>query len=148
MAMADKVTDRIPEWKLQAAICADLDRRVHEGDPFLFAGSLEGVKLNPFVARMAKATGMKAGEPDIRLYFAAGRAVFVELKCAEGGKLNADQKTRIPILRGLGFTVHIVFAADEHEAVEKVGDIIVAELVAPGSSARFPSASWWPKTRA
>ena len=146
MAAKDKITDRIPEWKLQAAACADLDRRIADGAPFLFAGSLEGVKLNPYVAMMAKATGMKAGEPDLRLYFAHGRTVFAELK-GENGKLNTDQKARIPILRALGFTVHVVFAASEDEMVARIAAIVERELQWPGGSAGMDSATWWPKVR-
>lgn len=147
MAKRDVVIDRIPEWRLQAEICASLEARIANGDPFLFAGSLEGVKLNPRVAQMAKATGMKAGEPDIRLYFANGRTVFVELKCADG-KLGPDQKERIPILRGLGFTVHVVFAGSCESAVLHLRQIVDAEIQSPGSSALLFSATYFPKVRA
>lgn len=126
---ADVITDRIPEWKLQAAAVADLERRKSEGQPFEYAASLEGVigNLNPYQSQLAKATGSKAGEPDLRLYFDGGRLVFVELK-AEGGRLKQSQKERIPLLEARGFTVHVVEAASEEEVVAKVGAIVDAEL--------------------
>lgn len=127
----DIITDRIPEWKLQAAVAADLERRIAGGQAFLFAASLEGVigNLNPFQSKLAKATGSKAGEPDIRLYFTRGRLVFVELK-AKGGRLKQSQRERFPLLEGLGHTIHTVEAASEEEAVALVGAIVDAEVVA------------------
>lgn len=144
----DKVTDRIPEWKLQAAIAGYLDSRIALEQPFAYAASLEGVigHLNPYQSQLAVATGVKAGEPDIRLYFEAARLVMVELKGANG-KLTDSQKVRIPILRGLGFMVHIVRVASEAEAKAAVGVIVDAELSAPGSSREMETATWWPKQR-
>jgi hypothetical protein len=138
----DVVTNRIPEWKLQAAIAAHLDS---EGQSY--AASLEGVigHLNPYQAKLAVATGVKRGEPDLRLYFPAGRIVFVELK-GERGQLTESQKERIPILRGLGFTVHIVRVASEAEAVAAITGIVEAERA--GGSERLESATWWPVRKA
>lgn len=129
MAKPDIITDRIPEWKLQAAVAASLDKRIAAGEPFQYAASLEGVigNLNPYQARLAVATGVKRGEPDIRLYFGGGRMVPVEMKGA-GGSLKPSQRERFPLLEALGFTVHIVKAASEDEAVALVGAIVDAEL--------------------
>lgn len=140
----DVVTDRIPEWKLQAAMAAHLDSRIALDQPFAYAASLEGVvgNLKPYQAQLAVATGVKRGEPDLRLYFAGGRIVFVEVKGDKGG-LKESQRVRIPILRGLGFTVHIVRVASEEEARSAIGGIVDAELAAPSSSLGMPSASWW-----
>jgi len=151
----DTVTDRIPEWKLQAHIAAHLDSRIALASqdtgscPFAYAASLEGVigNLNPYQSKLAIATGVKKGEPDLRLYFAGGRIVFVELKEATTGKLTDSQKVRIPLLRRLGFTVHVVHATTCDEGVALVGAIVEAELESPGSSAAMVSATWWPKER-
>lgn len=118
-----RVTDRIPEWRLQAEIAAYLDSI---GQPY--AASLEGVigNLNPYQSQLAKATGVKRGEPDLRLYFPTGRLVMVELK-GERGRLTLDQKERIPMLRELGFTVHLVRASTPAEAVDAVATIVAAE---------------------
>lgn len=129
------VSDKIPEWRLQAEIAADLDRMDQP-----FAASLEGVKLNPYQAQMAKATGMKAGEPDVRLYFDGARLVFVELKVA-GGYLNPAQRERVPMLRALGFVVHVVKAATPDDAVSAVREIVSMENSAPASSLALPSAT-------
>lgn len=123
----DIILLNVSEARLQAAIAADLERRVAAGEPFLYAASLEGVRLAPRKAAECRAQGMKAGEPDLRLYFATGRLVFVELKAAKGS-LNPSQRERIPRLRELGFTVHVVKAASEEEAVQRVGAIVDGEL--------------------
>lgn len=148
MPATDKVSDRIPEWKLQAAIAASFDARIALDQPFAYAASLEGVigTLRPYQAQLAVATGVKRGEPDLRLYFEHGRIVFIELK-AKDGTLTKSQKDRIPILRGLGFCVHIVHAASEDDAKAIAGGIVDAELAQPGSSADRPTASYWPKSR-
>ena len=148
MAKRDTVTDRLPEWKLQAAIAAHLDSRIAIEHPFAYAASLEGVmgNLNVYQTQLASATGVKRGEPDLRLYFDGGRIVFVELKHTLG-KLTQSQKDRIPILRGFGHIVHIVFAETESEARDKVSAIVDLELANPGASATLESASWWPKER-
>ena len=123
----DIITDRVPEWRLQIAVANDLDRRVGAGEPFLFAASLEGVRLHPRKAAECRAQGMKAGEPDLRLYFGHARLVFVELK-ASGGRLTPGQKKRIPELQRLGFTVYVIEARDEAKAIALVGAIVDAEL--------------------
>jgi hypothetical protein len=141
----DTVSDRIPEWRLQAEIAGDLDRRIAEGEPFLYAASLEGVRLNPYQAKIAKATGMQDGEPDLRLYFAPRRTVFVELK-GDGGSLTPGQKERIPKLRAMGFVVHVVRVKTCEEAKDAIGAIVDAELAGICTSA-LPSARYWPKAR-
>lgn len=126
----DIIVDRVPEWRLQAEVAADLERRIEKlGQPFQYAASLEGVigNLNPYQSKLAKATGCKAGEPDIRLYFTGGRLVFVELK-AKGGRLKQSQKDRFPLLEALGFIIHTVEAETPEEAVAKVGAIVDREL--------------------
>lgn len=129
---ADRVVDRIPEWKLQTAAVAELDKLLATfGDdpPFTYAASLEGVigTLNPYQAQLAVASGVKAGEPDLRFYFRPGRLVFVEMK-GEKGRLTKSQEIRIPLLRGLGFVVHIVKATSCEEAGAQVLAIVRAEL--------------------
>jgi hypothetical protein len=141
--MGDRVSNRIPEWRLQAEVCAKLNAAIDAGAPFEFAASLEGVRLNRTQALQAKATGMKAGEPDLRLYFEDRRVVFVEMK-GEGGRLNADQLQRIPKLHALGFTVHVVKAATCEEAIDLVLSIVRAELTGSCGSSALPTA-WWPK---
>jgi hypothetical protein len=82
-ALADVVVDRVPEWRLQAEAVAGLNALLDEHPgAFTYVASLEGVigNLNPYQVQLAKATGVKAGEPDIRLYLPAGRLVFIEMK--------------------------------------------------------------------
>lgn len=127
MTATDTVRDSIPEWRLQIEVCAGLDQMIGEGAPFAYAASLEGVRLTKSQAQLAKAQGMKAGEPDLRFYLPGGRVFFVELK-AEGGKLNAAQKLRHPILQALGLVVHVVKATTPQEARAAVCGLVRAEL--------------------
>lgn len=113
-AKADRVVDRVPEWKLQAAVAAELERR-----GVCFAAGLEGVRLSKRQRILAKITGMQAGETDLRVYLAGARLVSIELK-AEGGRLNAEQKKRHARLQALGFEVHTHKADTEAEAVAGV----------------------------
>lgn len=115
---ADRVVDRVPEWKLQAAVCAELSRR-----GVVFAAGLEGVRLSKRQRQLAALTGMQAGETDLRIYRPNARLVSIELK-AEGGRLNAAQKDRHALLRSLGFEVHTVKATTEAEAVRLVLDVL------------------------
>lgn len=127
MPAVDTVSDRIPEWRLQAAIVVDLDRRIANGARFDFAAGLEGVRLIPKKRAEMRSQGMKAGEPDLRFYFDRGRILLIELK-ADGGSLNAAQKERHARLRDLGFDVRVVKATSEAEAVALVGAIVEGEL--------------------
>lgn len=127
MPAVDIVSDRIPEWRLQAAVVVDLDRRIAEGANFDFAAGLEGVRLIPKKRAEMRSQGMKAGEPDLRFYFDGGRTLLIELK-AGGGSLNPAQKQRHARLRDLGFDVRTVKATSEAEAVAMVGSIVEEEL--------------------
>ena len=105
------VVDHAPEWKLQAAIAAEFERL-----GVCFAAGLEGVRLTARQRVLAKATGMQAGEPDLRVYLPGGRLVLIELKSATGS-LRPEQKERHARLRALGFEVHVLKAKTEAEAV-------------------------------
>lgn len=140
-APRDRVSNRIPEWRLQAEVIADLHKRIEGGQQFEFAASLEGVRLNPHQAQIAKATGMQAGEVDLRLYFAGARIVMCELK-GDKGYLSADQKERLPKLHALGFVIHLCKAKTPEAMVELIGAIVDAEL--SGTSDHLPT-RWLPK---
>jgi hypothetical protein len=76
---------RTPEWRLQAAVVSDWHKLQDDGWEFEFAGDMSGVKTtNP---GRAKLTGLKAGEPDLRVYLKSGKLALLELK-AENGRLK------------------------------------------------------------
>lgn len=124
----DTVSNRIPEWRLQAEACAGLDEMLAAGLPFEYAASLEGAKRSRRQQQDASATGMKAGEPDLRIYLARARMFFIELK-GKDGRLNAAQKLRFPVLRALGYVIHIVERATPAEMREAVCAIVRNELL-------------------
>lgn len=62
----------------------------------------------------AKATGLVAGEPDLRFYLPSGKVVFIELKTKDG-TLSKVQKAYHQLLKELGFEVYTVFGkSPEH----------------------------------
>jgi hypothetical protein len=125
--LADVVTNRVPEWRLQSAIVVDLDQWIRDGAPFAYAAGLEGVPLTPKKRGEMRRQGMQAGEPDLRFYLSRGRLILIELK-ADGGSVSKDQKDRHALLRSLGFVVHVVKAKTEAEAIAAVRAIIGPEL--------------------
>lgn len=129
MAVArDTVANRIPEWRLQAEACAGLDELQTAGLAFEYAASLEGAKRSRRQQQDASVTGMKAGEPDLRIYLAGGSMFFIELK-GKDGRLNAAQKVRFPKLRALGFVIHIMERDSAAEMRAAVCAIVRKELL-------------------
>lgn len=112
-AATDTVSDRVPEWRLQAEAVAGLEELLaaHPG-AFAYAASLEGVlgNLNPYQSQVASATGVKRGEADLRLYLPGARLELIELKGADG-KLSKVQKERHEVLAALGWIVTVIKAA-------------------------------------
>jgi hypothetical protein len=114
--MADKVVDRIPEWRLQEHCVVRLNAVLEERPgAFTFAAGLEGVHLRPRQREAMRAQGMTAGEPDLRFYLDRGRLMLIELK-ADAGTVSRVQKDRHALLRALGFVVHVVRAKTPEEA--------------------------------
>jgi hypothetical protein len=90
------------------------------GWEFEFAGDMNAGKRN---GSRAKLTGLKAGEPDVRIYTAPAQLGMIELKTTKG-KLSEDQIERHAALTKLGFKVHVVHAATETEAASKCRAIL------------------------
>lgn len=110
------------EWEVQAYIATQSHRA-----ELIFAAGMEGASKSKAGGAKAKATGQAAGEPDLRYYFNGAKVVFIELKMPKG-KLNDAQEKRIPILRAMGFPVHMVFAKSPADGWEKVKGIIDEEM--------------------
>jgi hypothetical protein len=72
-----------------------------------------------------KLAGMAAGEPDLRIYLDGARLILIELKTRDG-KLKKSQEVRIPLLKELGFSVHIVYGKSPVDGVNQVLAIIDA----------------------
>lgn len=73
-----------------------------------------GGKRDPNTALRLKASGVKAGIPDIFLPVARGgfHGLFIELKRTKGGSLSADQKEMIEALTDQGYLVVVCKGAD------------------------------------
>lgn len=122
-----KIAATIPEWKLQAAAVGELRRMIDAGWPFALAGDMNAGRRSMAAAGIAKATGLEAGEPDLRIYMPGGRIGFIEMKGART-PVSQDQKERHKLLTGLGHTVTIVQAKTESEARDAVVRVVKAWL--------------------
>lgn len=102
-----------PEWKLQAAVVSEFHKLQDAGWPFEFAGDMNAGKRN---GARAKLNGLKAGEPDIRVYLPGAQLRMIEMK-ASGGKVSKAQEGRHRLLRNLGFDIVVIKAETEDDAV-------------------------------
>lgn len=119
----------VEEWRLQAEAVRQLKAMpeyaataddVRPGT-FTFAADFNAGKRN---ATRAKATGVTAGEPDLRIYGYDARLLLIEYKNAEGelsvdkvvkGKKRVGQTTRHALLRALGYRVEVIKATTPEE---------------------------------
>lgn len=108
------------EWRIQAEAVRRIRQLPGYGDEwgpgvtFTLAADFNAARRSPQEAVKAKATGIAAGEPDMRLYLNGGRLRLIEFKGART-PVSADQRRRHPLLSGLGFDVVIVRATTIEE---------------------------------
>lgn len=119
--------DNVPEWRLQAAAVRRLRARPDFGVRFALAGDMNAARRGKQTATVAKATGMTAGEPDLRLYAEAGRLLLVEYKAGKG-RLSQDQRDRHALLTRLGYAVHVVRATTEADCADQTEALLDAWL--------------------
>lgn len=115
------------EWVLQAAAVRRLRQMpgyLAETPPgqlppgaFTLAADFNAARRSPQEAVKAKATGISAGEPDLRIYGERGRLLLIEYK-AEKGRLSDEQKKRHPLLEALGYTIIVIRSASEQECAD------------------------------
>lgn len=133
-ATGTKVTMKdapVEEWLLQAAAVRALKAMPEyaakasdvTSQSFTLAGDMNGDYRSKRAAVIAKATGIAAGDPDLRLYFAGGVLRLIEYKNGEGA-LTASQKVRHPLLAALGFPVEVLKAKTEDEAAERTVELV------------------------
>lgn len=115
------------ESDLQIAQAQWLKRHKEYNNTFTFAGDQNGLSSSPVAKARAKAEGLQAGEPDMRLYFNNCRLVLVENK-RKGNYASEVQKERIALLEKLGYTCYIVTANCPNDAVEKMKNIVEKHL--------------------
>ena len=104
-----------PEWLLQAAMIAEFHKLEASGMALSAVGDMNAGKRSRWSATQAKAMGMTAGEPDIRVYGYPARVLLIEVKTTKG-KLSAKQIARHDRLAELGHTVLVVAPTDEDNA--------------------------------
>ena len=118
---------RWDEEALQAAVVWWLKQQERNGVRFTFAGDMNAGKRGPRAAAAAKATGMRAGEPDLRIYLPVGigktPVLFLELK-TDRGRLSDAQKLRHDELRELGHRVETVKAATPTGMIANVAAVL------------------------
>jgi hypothetical protein len=105
----------LPEWLLQSWLVAEFNLLEQEGWELSAVGDMNAARRSPQTAMQCKAMGMKAGEPDVRLYGYPARILFVEVKTTKGKKSEA-QDARHDRLAALGHTVLVVAPRDEAHA--------------------------------
>lgn len=127
----------IEEWILQAAAvralkalpeyAATAEKVVandNAGRPsFTIAGDMNGDYRSKRAAVKASATGIAAGDPDLRVYLPGGVLRLIEYKNAEG-KPTASQKVRHPLLAALGHPVDTMKVVTEVEAAERSVELV------------------------
>lgn len=90
---------------------------------FTIAADMNSARRSPNESVKAKATGIAAGDPDLRFYLPNGALRMIEYKNAEG-TLSKDQRIRHPLLAALGHTVVVLKASTEEEAASRTVDLV------------------------
>ena len=120
------------EWELQAAQVKALRDMPEYPSRFLLAGDMNAGKRGAKAQVQAKATGMEAGEPDLRIYGAGGRLLLIENKVGRA-PLTASQKDRHPKLAALGHPVTVLRAAEPAEAAAQAVSLVRGWLGSPAN---------------
>lgn len=121
------------EWEIQAECARRLRRLPGYGDTagpgvtFTFAADFNSARRSPREQVKAKATGIAAGEEDLRVFAAGARVLLIELK---GPKtpVSADQKKRHELHRSLGFRVEVVRGKTIEQGAADVVALVVGWL--------------------
>lgn len=120
--------DNVPEWRLQAAAVRALRAHPDFGKRFTLAGDMAAGRRGRQTATIAKATGLVAGEPDLRVYAEQARLLLVEYKAGKG-RVSPEQRDRHDMLKRLGYVVHVVRATAEAECAAETVRLVEEWLV-------------------
>ena len=90
---------------------------------FLLAADMNAERRGPRARQMALATGMTAGEPDLRIYGKGGRLLLIENKVGRG-RLSPAQVERHAALERLGHTVTVLRAATTDDAAAQAVQMV------------------------
>jgi hypothetical protein len=121
--------DNIQEWEIQAEAVRRLKRLPGYGEvagpgvTFTLAGDFNAARRSRQESVKARATGIAAGEPDLRLYGRGGKLLLIEMK---GPKtpVSADQRKRHALHRSLGFQVEVVRGKTIEQGASDVVELV------------------------
>lgn len=125
----------IDEWELQAAAVRALRALPSYADNveklgangFTIAADMNAARRSRNESAKAKATGIAAGDPDLRVYASGARLLLIEYK-GEEGVLTASQKIRHPLLRALGYTLVVIQAKTKEECAAASVELVLGWL--------------------
>lgn len=126
-------TEIVPASDLEWQVQAEAVRRCRSipgygddaGDDVMFtlAGDFNAGRRSHQESVKAKATGIAAGEEDLRFYGAGGRVLLVEMK-GPNGTVTAEQKRRHALHRHLGFRVEVVRGKSKDDGANAVVKLV------------------------
>lgn len=120
-AAAVRALKAMPEYAATADKVAENTAR---GLPsFTIAGDMNGDYRSKRAAVKAQATGIAAGDPDLRVYLPDGALRLIEYKNAEGRPTDS-QRIRHPLLASIGHPVVTLKVGTEDEAAARTVELI------------------------
>lgn len=132
-----KVVEAGPlEWEIQAEAVRRLRAMPGYGDAaapdvtFTLAGDFNSARRSPQQATIAKATGIAAGEPDLRIYAGDGRLLLIELKGPDT-PISTNQRKRHALLASLGHPVTVVRGKTIEQGASDVMALVRGWLAGP-----------------
>lgn len=136
----------LKEWHLQASAVKWLRRYRQAGWPIRVAGDMNAGRRTFREQGHASATGINAGEPDVRVYLPDGKLLLIEFK-REGKKASDDQEKAHVEFAALGHDVILLDPANEGDAAAQAAEAVSARLGLPVPKWVAPLADAAPKKR-
>lgn len=127
------------EWRLQAEAVRQLKSLPEFDSEFTLAADMNAARRSPQESVKAKATGIAAGDPDLRIYGKQGRLLLIEYK-AKDGRLNKAQKERHPLLAGMGHPVTVIQSETPEECAAETLRLVRTWLAANDNVAKEKAA--------
>lgn len=120
----------LKEWHLQAAAIKWLRRYRQAGWPIRVAGDMNAARRTLREQGQASATGINAGEPDVRVYLPAGKLLLIEFKRL-GETTSGEQDDAHAELGALGHDVIVLTPANEDDAATQAAQAVSHRLGMP-----------------
>lgn len=124
---------KISESQLQQAIVRTVLNPLMDAGKMVFNHCPNGGWRHKATAGRMKSEGVKAGWPDIQIFFSNApvcgpSCFFIELKVVPN-KMQASQELMMRSLRKIGFDCYVVHAKSTEDGCKKVVDILQAQGV-------------------